>query len=198
MDDGSEDLSVIEGAVLLTTIVTGVNLWSFQNSCFDCIWLDVDVEVPFLDLLGVGDHSVELLNGSYSLWWLLEEALSNVGHDSLVLSNSGGDSDKGAELWREINVLSLLADLEERLIDGMNLNTVCGLEVVNHVGSLLIISLVKDVVFRVHVPLDLMDLVGSMRSVLGHDDGTLELSVHEGGIVSLTSVSDQSQAVVNR
>lgn len=70
-----------------------------------------------MDLLGVGDHSVELLDGSDSLWWLLEEALSNVGHDSLVLSNFGGDSDKGAELWREINVLSLLADLEERLVD---------------------------------------------------------------------------------
>lgn len=198
VDDGSEDLGVVKGAVLLTTVVTGVNLWSFQNSSLDSIWLDVDVEVPFLDLLGVGDHSVELLDGSDSLWWLLEEALSDVGHDSLVLSNFGGDSDKGAELWREINVLSLLADLEERLVDGVNLNTVSGLEVVNHVGSGLLISVVEDVVLRVHVPLDLMDLVGSVRTVLGHDDGSLELSVDESGIVSLASISDQSQAVVNR
>lgn len=197
VDNGSEDLGVVEGAVL-TTVVTGVNLWSFQNSSLDSIWLDVDVEVPFLDFLGVGDHSVELLDGSNSLWWLLEEALSDVGHDSLVLSNFGGDSDKGAELWREINVLSLLADLEERLVDGVNLHTVSGLEVVNHVGSGLLISVVEDIVLRVHVPLDLMDLVGSVRSVLGHDDGTLELSIDEGGIVPLTSVSDQSQAVVNR
>lgn len=198
VDDGTKDLGVIKGSVLRTTAVAGVNLWSFQNSSLDSIWLDVDVEVPFLDLLGVSDHSVELLDGSDSLWWLLEEALSNVGHDSLVLSNFGGDSDKGAELWREINVLSLLADLEERLVDGVNLNSISGLEVVNHVGSGLLISVVEDVVLRVHVPLDLMDLVGSVRTVLGHDDGTLELSVDEGGIVSLTSISDQSQAVVNR
>lgn len=29
VDDGSEDLGVVKGAVLLTTVVTGVNLWSF-------------------------------------------------------------------------------------------------------------------------------------------------------------------------
>jgi hypothetical protein len=193
--DGAKDLGVIKRAIFILT--GGKNLWSLQNSSLDSIWLEVDVKIPLLDLLGVGDHAVELLNASNSLWRLLEEALSDVSHDSLVLSDFGGDSDEGAEFWREIDVLSLLTNFKQRLIHRMNLNTIGCLEVVNHVGSGLLVSMVKDVVFRVHVPLDLVDFVGSVRSVLGHDDGTLELSVDESGIVSHTSIGDQCQAVIN-
>jgi hypothetical protein len=57
--------------------------------------------------------------------------------------------------------------------------------------------MVKNVVFRVHLPFDLMHLVGSVRSILGHNDGTFELSVDETGIVSHSSVSDQGQTMVN-
>lgn len=78
----------------------------------------------------------------------------------------------------------------------MNLHTVSGLEVVNHVGSGFVVTLIEDVVFWVHVPLDLMNLVSSVRAVLGHDDSSLELSVDEICIVSHTSISDQSQAMV--
>jgi len=56
--------------------------------------------------------------------------------------------------------------------------------------------MIKDVVFRVHVPLDLMDLVSSMWTVLSHDDGTLKLSVDESSIVSHTSIGDQCQAMI--
>jgi hypothetical protein len=42
-----------------------------------------------------------------------------------------------------------------------------------------------------------MDLVSSVRTVLGHDDGTLELSVDEISVVSHSSISDQSQAMIN-
>lgn len=69
-----------------------------------------------MDLFGVCNHSIELFDASNSLWWLLEEALSNISHDSLVLSDFGGDSDEGAELWRKVNVLSLLTNFEERLV----------------------------------------------------------------------------------
>lgn len=127
----------------------------------------------------------------------MEEALSDIGHDSLVFSDFGGDSDQSAELRRQVDVLSLLTNFEERLVNGMDLDTVSSLKVVNHVGSGLLISMVKDVVLRVHVPLNLMDLVSSVRSVLGHDDGTLEFTVDKSCIVSHASISDQSQAMVN-
>ena len=79
----------------------------------------------------------------------------------------------------------------------MNLHTIGSLKVINHVGSGLLISVIKDVVFWVHVPLDLMDFVGSMRTVLGHDDGSFELTVDEIGIMSHSSICDQCQAMIN-
>lgn len=69
-----------------------------------------------MDLFGVCNHSIELFDASNSLWWLLEEALSDISHDSLVLSDFGGDSDKGAKLRWKVDVLSLLTDFEERLV----------------------------------------------------------------------------------
>ena len=51
------------------------------------------------------------------------------------------------------------------------------------------ISVVEDVVLGVHVPLDLVHFVGTVRAVLGHDDRTLELSVDEICIVTLASIS---------
>ena len=49
-----------------------------------------------MDLFGVSNHSIELFDASNSLWRLLEEALSNICHNSLVLSDFGGDSDESA------------------------------------------------------------------------------------------------------
>ena len=55
----------------------------------------------------------------------------------------------------------------------MNLDTVGSLEVIDHISSGLLITMVKNVILWVHVPLDLMDLVGSMWTILGHDDSAL-------------------------
>ena len=79
----------------------------------------------------------------------------------------------------------------------MDLDTVGSLEVVDHVGSGLLVTVVKDVVLGVHVPLDLVDLVGSVRAVLGHDDGTFELTVNKACVVLHASVSDQGKAMIN-
>jgi len=49
---------------------------------------------------------------------------------------------------------------------------------------------VEDVLLGVHIPLDCMNLVGSMWAILGHDDGTFELSVHEIFIVTNSSIRD--------
>jgi hypothetical protein len=113
VNDGTKDLSIIK---LLITLSVLVNLWSFQNSSLNLVRLEVDIKVPLLDLLGVSNHSVELFDASNSLWRLLEEALSDISHNSFILSDFGGDSDEGTKLWWEIDVLSLLTNFKQRLI----------------------------------------------------------------------------------
>ena len=119
---------------------------------------------------------------------LLEQTLSDVGHDFLVLSNLGGDSDQGAELGRQVDVLSLLTDFEERLIHAVDFDVVGRVEVVDHIGSGLLVAVVEDVILGVHAPLDGVHLVRSVRPVLGHDDRALEFSVDKALVVSLKPV----------
>lgn len=61
-------------------------------------------------------------------------------------------------------------------------------EVVDHVGPGLLVAVVEDVVFGVHVPPDLVDLVGTVGSVLGHDDSTLKFAVDKLCIVALAPI----------
>ena len=122
---------------------------------------------------------------------LLEQTLSDVGHDLFVLSNLGGDSDQGAELGRQVDVLSFLTDFEKRLTHAVDFNIVGRVKIVNHVGSGLLVAVVEDVVLGVHVPLNRVDLVGSVGPVLGHDDRALELSVDKALVVSLEPVLDK-------
>jgi len=71
VDDGAEDLGVVKWpgcwllrrlARYLLVVVVGalwlVDLRSLEDSGFDGVWLEVDLEVPLLDLLGLRDHSV--------------------------------------------------------------------------------------------------------------------------------------------
>ena len=135
-------------------------------------------------LFGVGDHPVELLDASDSLWWLLEQALPDVGHHSLVLPDLGWNTDECAELWWQINVLALLANFKKWLINGVNFHAISSSEVINHVGPCFLIAVVEDVLLWIHIPLDLVDFVGPVRTVLGHDDGSFKLSVDKICIVS--------------
>jgi len=48
--------------------------------------------------------------------WLLEQALSDVSHDTLVLSDLGRDSNQDTELRWQKDALLLLFDLEKRLV----------------------------------------------------------------------------------
>ena len=61
-------------------------------------------------------------------------------------------------------------------------------EVFNHIASRLIISMIEDVVFGVHVPLDLVDLVCSMWSILGHHDSAFKFAVDKLCIVALAPI----------
>jgi len=60
---------------------------------------------------------VELFDAPNPLWGLLEQALSNVSHHSLVFSDLCGNSYEGAELWREVNILPFLTDFKQGLFD---------------------------------------------------------------------------------
>ena len=87
--------------------------------------------------------------------------------------------------------MSLLLDLEERLVRGSDLSLVVGEEVLEHVGSLALVSLFEDVGLWSHVPPDSLDSVGSLSSVSGHNYGTFEFSTDEGLVHSLESLVDE-------
>jgi len=72
----------------------------------------------------------------------------------------------------------------------MNLHIVGGVEVVDHICPGLLVSVVEDVVFWIHAPLDLMYLVCPVWPVLSHDDGSFKLSVDEILVVALEPVLD--------
>ena len=122
--------------------------------------------------------------------WLLEQTLPDVGHDLLVLSDLGWDAYERAKLGWKVNVLTFLPDFEEGLIYGVYLYIVGGQEIIDHVCTRLLVAVVKDIVFGVHGPLDLMYLVCAVGTVLSHDDGSFKLAVDEIGVVALQAVLD--------
>jgi hypothetical protein len=131
MDNGSKNLCVIKWTRqtrsrwlswnLLIMVLIGllglVNGRSLQDSSLNCIWFEIDVKVPLLDFLGICNHSIKLFDTSNSLWWLLEQALSDVSHDALIFSNFGWNTDEGTELWWQIDVLPFLTNFKQRLIN---------------------------------------------------------------------------------
>lgn len=73
---------------------------SLQDLCLNLVGLQLDVEVPLLDLLGLRYHLVYFLDALDAVEGLLEKTLSDVGHDALVFSNLGGNADQDAKLRR--------------------------------------------------------------------------------------------------
>jgi hypothetical protein len=60
----------------------------------------------------------------------------------------------------------------------MDFDLVGSPEVVYHIASCFLIAVIKDIVFWIHVPSDLMHFVSPVGPVLRHHDGSLELSVN--------------------
>jgi hypothetical protein len=141
-----------------------------------------------LNLFGVRNHLVKLLDTSNPLGWLLEETLSDVSHNALVFSDFSWDTHQGAQLRRQVDILSFLTNFKQWLINRVNFYAVSSFEIINHVGSGLLVAMVEDVVFGVHVPFDLMHLVGTVGAVFGHHDGPFKLSVDKICIMSLASI----------
>jgi hypothetical protein len=159
---------------------------SLEHFSLDLIRLKVDREIPLLDLLRVGDHFVDLGNALYTVVGLLEETLTDVSHDLLVLANLGRNADKDTELRWQIDTLSLLLDLEQRLVGICDLLLVVLLEVVEHLNSSLstaLLSLLEEVGARRHVPTDSVDLVGSLEAIVGHDYSAVEIAIYVGLII---------------
>lgn len=65
---------------------------------------------------------------------------------------------------------------------------VSSLEVVNHIASSLLIAVIKDIVLGIHIPLDTVNFVGTVRAVPGHHDSSFEFSVHVGLVMSQHSI----------
>lgn len=189
VNNSAENLGVVKGSGGQTTLVGRrrvnrlVYLRPFEHSCLNGIWLQVDIEIPFLDLLGLSNGSVKVLDRPDSLRRLLKQALSYLCHYLLVFSYLGWDSHEGAKLRWQIDILSLLTDFEKRLIDCFDFYTICSFKVVNHICTSFFITMVEDVIFGVHVPFDLMDFVGTMRAVLSHYYSSFEFSGHKLSIM---------------
>lgn len=62
------------------------------------------------------------------------------------------------------------------------------LEVINHVATSLVITVVKDIVFGIHIPFDLMYFIGPMRPIPGHYNCTFKFSVNMSLVMSQQSI----------
>lgn len=112
---------------------------------------------------------------------LLEQALSDVGHDALVLSNLRRDSNQDAELWWQKDALLLLFNFEERLVRDCNPLFVIFQEVVQHPDtglSTTLLSLLKVVGSGREFPTDSVDLVGSLLAIVSHDDCAVKIAIY--------------------
>jgi len=85
---------------------------SLENRRLDGIGGQIYLKTPLLDLLGVGNHGVEVADGLDAVVGLLEKTLAHGGHDLFVLSHALGDAHEGAKFWRQVDVLALLFNFE--------------------------------------------------------------------------------------
>lgn len=92
----------------------------FKNFSFNFIRLKWNLKVPFSNFLRLSYHFIDFFDALDSVLRLLEEALTDISHNSLVLSNLWWYTDKNTQLRRKVDVLPLLFDLEERLVKLMN------------------------------------------------------------------------------
>lgn len=76
------------------------------------------------------------------------------------------------------------------MVSGEDFHTIGGQEVVDHVCTRSFVAVVENIVFGVHVPLDGVHFVSSMRSVFGHHNGSFKLSVDKILVISLKPILD--------
>ena len=158
--------------------------WALENLSLNLVGLETDGELPLLDFLRVGDHLVEGSDALYAVIGLLEETLSNVGHDPLVFTDLGRDTNQDTEFGRQINVLLFLLNFKKRLFWLSDLGLVHFQEVIEHPNLFVaVLALVEHVGSGRHFPADSVDLVGTLLTVVGHDDGSVEVTLNVGLIL---------------
>ena len=162
------------------------NLWLFQYLGFDGVRVQLDVQAPLLDLLRLGNHLVELLDGVDSVLRLLEEALAHLGDCLLVLTHLLRDANKHRELGRQVDVLALLLNFKQRLVHLPNLHVVLLLEVAGHGDGGAGLALLEVASLGAHVEAHIADFVRLMVAIHGHDDGAFEFI--DDGLLEFSSL----------
>ena len=72
-------------------------------------------------------------------------------------------------------------------MDSSDCHSIGCLKIVNHICSCSFISMIEDIFLWVHVPLNLVDFVSSVRSIVGHDNSTFKLSIDKVHVVAVTT-----------
>ena len=155
------------------------NTWTLENLGLNFIWLKVNRKVPVLYLLGLRDHLVELSDTLDTVDWLLEQTLTDIGHNAFIFADLRWDPNQDAELGWQINVLLFLFYFKQRLFWLTNFGVVNFQEVVKHLDFFVaIFSLLKVIGARAHVPTDSVYLVGSLLAVVGHNNCAVKITLN--------------------
>lgn len=109
-----------------------IDLWAVEYLRLDGVGGHRDFKTPLLHVLRLGDHVVQLADAADTIVWLLEETLAHLGHRLLVLAHLLRNADKHAQFRGQIDILSFLFDLEERLVETHDLLVVLLAEVLHH------------------------------------------------------------------
>jgi len=94
-----------------------------------------------------------------------------------------------------------LFNLEKWLFGILDLNFVGFCKVLKHVGlGTRLLTLVEEISHGAHIPSYLVNLVGSMRSILGHNNLTFVFLIDESLVIlkALHPFIDQRETVVDR
>lgn len=109
---------------------------------------------------------------------LLEQRLAHSGHSLFIFADLLWDTDKHAQFWRQVDILTFLFDFKQRLVKTHNLFVILLAEVLHHGNGLALLTLFETAGFRAHVPADGRHFVCLVMTVAGHDDCVFELIVH--------------------
>lgn len=172
----TKHIAVVKG-LNCSHLISYVNRRLLKNFSFNFIRLKSNVKVPFSYFLGFGNHLVQFFDALDSVLRFLKETLTNVCHDSFVLSNFRRYTNKDAQLWREENVLPFLFYFKKRLIKLVNFGLISFKEILKHRNFLVIITLVEEIVLGRHVPPYSVDLVCPFLTIICHYYGSFELTV---------------------
>ncbi len=139
-----------------------------------------DFDVPSVNDLRLSDCFVELTDALDALLRHLEGRLAQLEHRDGVLANERWDSHERAQFRRQVDILSLLPDFEQRLVYLRYLRLVRVQEILAHGYLLLgVANLLHElVVARLHVPADLMHFVSAVGPVPCHDNRVGPLMRH--------------------